>query len=121
MNPVTNLKSIKQSILRDEVGRRCTGKAKVTVTGASAQTILASIPNDQTKFARISVEADATSAVQNLVLRYWESGDAPTTTDGQPLGHLDVFEITNRQNLSNFKIISTDATKSHVLQILFYR
>lgn len=112
---------IKKSLLRDENGRRCTGKAKISITGATAQTLLASIPNDQTKFARISIEADATSATQNLVMRFWESGDAPTATDGQPVGHLDVIELTNRQNLCNFKIIATDAAKTHTLQVLFYR
>lgn len=115
------MQEIERSLLREEIGRRCTGKATITVTGATAQTLLSSIPNDQTKFARISIEADATSTTQNKVLRYWESGDAPTTTLGFPLGHLDVLVIDNRQNLCNFKIISIDATKSHTLQVLFYR
>lgn len=120
MSIQTNQSYIKRSISRIETGGRCSGKAVVTVTGSSAQDLRSVMP-EFAKSALITVEADATSSPQNLVIRFWESGDAPTTTDGIPLGHLDTYEIVNIQNLANFKVIATDGTKSHKLQILFYR
>jgi hypothetical protein len=47
------------------------------------------------------------------------AGAAPTTTDGMALSHLDLFDITNGDNVANFKVIAVSG--SHTLHIQYYK
>jgi hypothetical protein len=47
------------------------------------------------------------------------TGTAPTTTDGMALSYLDLFDITNGDNVANFKVIAVSG--SHTLHIQYYK
>ena len=82
---------------------------------------------DGTAKALPSIPATATNAV--LVLERSASGtaqvnarfsltDTPTTSVGMPLGQLGRFDVSGKQNLANFRIISADGL-SHTLSIIY--
>lgn len=90
------------------------GYQKLTVTGGTAQSL--TVPTGAT-YAEISVESAATSGI---IMRYLMiAGAAPTTTDGMPLTYLTLFDITNGDNVANFKVIAVSG--SHTLHIQYYK
>lgn len=89
------------------------GYQKLTVTGASAQSL--TVPTGAT-YAEIRVESATTSGV---IMRYLMTGSDPTTTDGMALSNLDLFDITNGDNVANFKVIAVSG--SHTLHIQYYK
>jgi len=70
-----------------------------------------------TKYAEIRLESSVTSSVP---VRYLLTGVAPTTTDGMALNNLDLFDITDYQNIINFKAIQTTAG-THTLHVTYYK
>ena len=67
------------------------------------------------KVKKVGVPADTT----NLV-RYTQAlGDTPTTTHGMFMGDAAYFEITNKDNVGNLKVISADGG-FHILSIEYY-
>lgn len=90
------------------------GYQKLTVTGATAQAL--TVPTGAI-YAEISVESATTSGI---IMRYLMiSGTNPTTTDGMPLSYLTLFDITNGDNVANFKVIAVSG--SHTLHIQYYK
>jgi len=86
---------------------------KLTVTGTAASL---TVPNDA-KYAEIRLESSVTSGI---VVRYLITGGTPTSTDGMGLTHLELFDITDYQNIINFKAIQTGAG-THTLHITYYK
>jgi hypothetical protein len=70
----------------------------------------------------IGVEQDVTGDVSLVgkCVRFYESGSVPTASNGMFLGNLDTYEIKNYENMLRFKIIGTEAGKTHTLQVLYY-
>lgn len=83
---------------------------------SSAAVFTPSIP-DGTKYMEIRVESSVTASVP---LRYLITGGNPTSTDGMALNHLDLLDITDAQNIQNFKVIRTGAG-THNLHITYYK
>lgn len=71
----------------------------------------------EAKYADISLESSNTTTV---AARYLITGGTPTSTDGKPLSHLTEFDITDYQNLINFKAIQTGAG-THTLHIQYWK
>lgn len=88
----------------------------LTITGATAQSL--TIPSE-TKYMECRLESSVTASVP---VRYLLLGGAtlPTTTTGMALNHLDVFDVTDAQNINNFRIIEATAG-THVLHIQYYK
>ena len=86
---------------------------KLSITGTAAAL---TVPTG-TKYAEIRLESTVTSSVP---VRYLITGDVPTSTDGMALNHLDLFDLTDYQNIINFKAIQTGAG-THTLHITYYK
>ncbi len=67
------------------------------------------------KYALIVPESDA----DGTAIRYWLDGSAPTTTQGIPRGDLAAFDIVEKQNLINFRVIQAQAG-THNLQVQYF-
>ncbi len=89
------------------------GYQKLTVTGGTAQAL--TVPTGAT-YAEVRVESATTSGI---IMRYLMTGANPTTTDGMALTYLDLFDITNGDNVANFKVIAVSG--SHQLYIQYYK
>lgn len=89
------------------------GYQKLTVTGAVAQSL--TVPTGAL-YAEIRVESATTTGI---LMRYLMTGAAPTATDGMGLSYLDFFDITNGDNVANFKVIAVSG--SHTLHIQYYK
>lgn len=61
------------------------------------------VPADPTQIARIT----------------FTEGDSPTTTHGMYLGNGDLYTVTGKSNVKNFKIISADGG-AHIANFVFY-
>lgn len=89
------------------------GYQKLTVTGGTAQSL--TVPTGAI-YAEVRVESATTSGI---IMRYLMTGTAPTTTDGMALSYLDLFDITNGDNVANFKVIAVSG--SHQLHVQYYK
>ncbi len=93
---------------------KCVGVETLTVAGTAVG--FASIPDTATS-AIFILESTITSPT--VAIRFWETGQLPTTTVGMPRLNLDVTQITNRENLLNFRVIQTGGG-THTLSIEYY-
>lgn len=91
------------------------GHEKLTLDANSVFS-LASVPANA-RYAFITLENGGVAAT-NLV-RYWTDGSAPTATDGIALTDSSAFDISEYQNIVNFRIIRL-TTDDHVLQVQYY-
>ena len=86
---------------------------KVTVTAtATALTV----PADA-KYMEVRLESSVTASV---AARYLITGAAPTATDGMAINNLDLFDVTDYQNIVNFQVILATAGTT-VLHIQYYK
>ena len=108
---------IKSALIRGDRGRLCVKYEQVSVTDTPAVTL---VPPTNAFSALITVEGDATVASTTKVVRYREDGTARSSTVGMPLGHLDSYEVTLNNNITNFKVIGIEAGKTHKLNISYY-
>lgn len=92
------------------------GYQALTVSGASAQSL--TVP-DGTKYMECRLESSITASVP---VRYLLLGTKtlPTTTTGMAINNLDVFDVTDYQNINNFRIIEATAG-THVLHVQYYK
>ena len=77
-----------------------------------------SIPDDA-NYAEIRIESPSTTGI---VARYLLLGDVfpPAASDGIGLSHLDLFDISSRENLQNFRIIA-DTSLFAKVYIQYYK
>lgn len=83
---------------------------------SSAAVFTPTIP-DGTRYMEVRAESSVTASVP---LRFLITGANPTATDGMALNHLDFIDITDAQNIQNFKVIRT-AAGTHTLHIQYYK
>lgn len=76
------------------------------------------IPSEAT-YAELRLESDVTASVP---VRYLILGNdtLPTSSNGMALNHLDFFDIDNRTNLVNFRVVRTTAG-THTLHVQYYK
>lgn len=91
------------------------GYQKLTVTGANAQSL--TVPSGS-KYAELSVESATTTG---FIIRFLNLGAAtlPTTTDGMPLAHGTVFDLSTSDSINNFRVIAISG--SHTLHIQYFK
>lgn len=70
--------------------------------------------------ATISIESDVNSSNFYRVIRFKENGAEPSLMSGIALGDNDIYEITGKHNLEQFKIIGIEPEKTHRIQIQYY-
>lgn len=87
----------------------------VTITLSGTASPLTNIPVGS-KSALIQVESSNTT---DIVMRFWENGSAPTSTDGMFRNHGDFLEILTSQNLEQFRAINITGTTK--LQVTYYK
>lgn len=93
---------------------RSIGYEKLSLS-SSAQN-LTSVPTNAT-YAVCRLESSVTTGV---VARFRRDGAAATSTDGVALQHLELFDISEKQNISNLSIIQTTAG-THVLHVEYFQ
>jgi hypothetical protein len=80
-------------------------------------------PPESADYALIVVEADPSTVNKSKVIRIKEyiAGDTfPTSSVGIPLGDLSVYEVKGKKNMKNFRAISIEAGKVHILRVQYY-
>ena len=80
-----------------------TGILKSDVTHVEFRVRKVGVPTDATYIANFTMAAGAT----------------PTTTTGQYVGNNDLYTVTNKTNVANFKIIATE-NLGHIMHIVYY-
>ena len=70
------------------------------------------------RYALITAEQVGGSGAASIV-RYWEDGSIPTTTDGISRGDFDAWDIYSYSNMKDFKVVRTTAN-AHKLFIQYY-
>ena len=77
-----------------------------------------SIPNEA-NYAEIRIEKAGSTGI---IARYLLLGDTmpPADADGMGLSHLDLFDISSRENLQNFRVIATSGNTA-ILYIQYYK
>ena len=78
------------------------GKQALTV---SSSAVGFTVPtSEQVRSALVTVEYVTTSTD---TVRYWVTGDTPTTSDGHLLYNGDILELSNVTAITNFRVIAT--------------
>lgn len=85
--------------------------SKQVVSSLSAVTAATLTVPENASRAKISVESQA--------IRYYETGDSPTTTDGHPQAAGTTFSIEGRNALRQLRLISQSASAK--LTVTYYR
>jgi hypothetical protein len=91
----------------------CIGKETLTVD--STVKSLVSVPTG-VSYAIMWVESNATGTA----IRYWESGDDPSTTDGIGKSNNEAMDVANAENLRKFRVVQAQAG-THKLFIQYYK
>jgi hypothetical protein len=105
-----NLIYIRQLLTNNAV---CIGKEIITVDNTVKNL---TVPENAT-YALIVAESSVTSGT---VMRYWEDGSIPTSTDGIPRSHDSAWDISTRENLIKFKIIQSQSG-THKIFVQYYK
>ena len=90
----------------------CIGHETLVVSG-TAQSL---VGNANATDAIIQIQ----STVATTAVRYWEDGTAPTSSAGFSQGNGAVIELTNQQNIVNFKIIKETAGTTSIV-VSYYK
>ncbi len=97
-------------------GMHVCGKEQLTVAATAVP--LASIPSSAAGAICI-VESTVTDTAE-IVIRYLENGDTPTSGVGMPCNHLTYFTIPNAEALAKFKAIQAQAGR-HKINIEYFK
>lgn len=97
-------------------GFRSCGKEQLTVAGTAVG--LASIPSAAIG-AICVVESTVTDSIE-IVIRYLENGDTPTSGVGMPCNHLTSFTISSASDLAKFKAIQAQAG-THKINVEYFK
>jgi hypothetical protein len=80
-------------------------------------------PPENGEYALIVVEADPTTTDKSKVIRikeFIEDDSFPTSAIGIPLGDFSVYEVKGKKNMQDFRAISIEAGKLHILRVQYY-
>jgi hypothetical protein len=78
-----------------------------------------SIP-EHARYAMLVVESDPNQFNKDIVVRFREDGEAPSSLEGMPLGDFGVYEVKGAENMQRFKIIGTELGRQHKVRIQFF-
>jgi hypothetical protein len=95
----------------------CVGYVTLDVNAEGLATL--AIP-EQARYAMLVVESDPNQYNKDIVVRFREDGEAPSSSDGMPLGDLGVYEVKGAENMQRFKIIGTEQGRQHKIRIQFF-
>lgn len=97
-------------------GFRSCGKEQLTVAGTAVG--LSSIPSGA--IGAICVVESTVTDQAEIVVRYLENGDTPTSGVGMPCNHFTNFTISSAQDLTKFKAIQAQAG-THKINIEYFK
>jgi len=95
----------------------CMGYVTVEVTDALIATL--TIP-ENARYTIMVIEADPSQSNKDIVVRFREDGEDPTSVEGMPLGDLGVYEVKGTENMQRFKIIGVEVGKQNIVRIQFF-
>jgi hypothetical protein len=95
----------------------CVGYVTLEVNADAVSTL--SIP-EYARYAMMVIESDPYQYNKDIVLRFREDGDAPTSLEGMPLGEFGVYEVKGTENMQRFKIIGIEPGRQHKIRIQFF-
>lgn len=93
---------------------------KKAISNQTLQVTTSSLPlivPDAATYALVQVYSTAETA---NVIRMWFDGTVPTSTTGLSRGHLDVFDINERENLTKFRCILAAGAPATTYLIIQY-
>lgn len=113
--PINFTQTITKLLQIVSTGHRAVGHEVITF---SADTVYSLTVPTEARYALMVLEqAGATGA--RKVIRFWEDGSNPTSTEGLSRGDMDAWDIVSYSNLKDFKAIRSIAG-SHKLFIQYY-
>jgi len=112
------LDKIASLLSRVDRGKKCIGFEQISVTDGSVATLTKAPSSAFSAF--ITVEESSSGAGTGKVIRFTQDGTTPTATVGVPLGDLDIYEVTNLDNIKTFKMIGIEAGKTHVINVEYF-
>lgn len=95
----------------------CVGYVTLEVNADAVSTL--SIP-EYARYAMMVIESDPYQYNKDIVLRFREDGEAPTSVEGMPLGDFGVYEVKGTENMQRFKIIGIEPGRQHKIRIQFF-
>jgi hypothetical protein len=99
------------------LGGDCIGYQNIEVGNFAPSTL--TVPHGAV-YALIIAEADPGVTNKSRIMRFKETTEEPTDTDGMPMGDLSVYEVKGAVNMQNFKIISIESGVLHVLRVQYF-
>lgn len=100
--------------------RVCLATKELTLSAAAQSLSFASLSQDDVGAVAIKVKKTGSPTDTTHLVRYTQAaGDTPTTSHGMFMGDSAYFEVTNKTNVANLKVISADGL-FHILSIEYY-
>lgn len=100
--------------------RICLATKELTLSATAQLIDFSSLARNDVGAVAIKVKKVGAPTDTSHLVRYTQAlGDTPTTSHGIFMGDAAYFEITNKDNLTNLKVISADGG-FHILSIEYY-
>jgi hypothetical protein len=100
--------------------RVCLGTKELTLSASAQSLSFTGFDPLDVGAVAIKVKKVGSPADAGHLVRYTQAlGDVPTTSHGMFMGDAAYFEVTNKTNVSNLKLISADGGL-HILSIEYY-
>lgn len=93
-----------------------TGRERISVSNTIKNL---TIP-DGASGCRIQVIGDATNTDSTKAVICSFQGTDPSTSVGMTFGDLDIIELTNKAQMTNFKALQYEASKTNNLEVVYY-
>jgi hypothetical protein len=71
--------------------------------------------------ASIYVEAEEPTKSKDIIIRFKENGDKPTSKSGQALEHKAILKPVGKNILDSLKFIGIEEKKKHTLRVQYYQ
>lgn len=118
---ITRAIGVTNSRLSDRI---CLGTKELTLSASAQSLVFTGLVSGSgmadVGAVAIKVKKTGSPADTTHLVRYTQAvGDTPTTTHGMFMGDAAYFEITNKTNVENLKVISADGG-FHILTVEYY-
>lgn len=113
--PINFTQTLTRLLQIASTGWRAIGHEIITFSDGNVKSL--TVP-DNARYALMVLEEAGGSGTSKLI-RFWEDGSNPTTTEGIVRGDLDAWDIVSLSNLKDFKAIRLTAA-SHKLFVQYY-
>jgi len=99
---------------------KCIGQELFTLTASPAELPFTGVNKEDVYGIEFRVKAAGTPSDETDIARFsMAPAYALTTTTGMYIGNGDWYEVTNKHNVSDFRIMASDGG-SHVVYVVYY-